>query len=673
MRQLTMSVSGVLLLLSAISAQTLTLDSLQRRFVDQRFGMFIHYNFNTYYSGWAEARQNPLLFNPTNLDCGQWARAAKAAKMTYGVLTCKHHDGFAIWPTKTVPPNGETPYTIQQSSVPNMDVVKAYVDSFRAYGLGPGLYFSIWDPNNGVPYPITTTWTPTERSYVLAQITELLTNYGEIPIFWFDGYSWAMGHKGVPWQQIYDTIKALQPNCLVVETTGMIEPWESDLCFIEESIPHLWIPPTNTSAAVQACPIGGNWFWDATVTSGASMLSVTDIVNTHLVALNKAYTTFQLDCPPNKAGMMDTALVNRLTAVGAAWSPDLTRAPLPTQPQLIQQPITPVSATATSGTAYNAIDGFNDRAAVATHQTLWQSTGTLPQSITLDLGQVYNNITMLTCLPRRDTTAAGPVLTGNVLKYKIYVSTDSTNFTQVTSGTGTGGTFGVWPASRWLQRAYFPSQTAKFVKFEVDSAYGGTTAIIGELAVGGGTPMAPTLVAPANGATGQTLASVSWGSADVAVSYGLQVSISSSFATTVYSQTGLTALSQPVSGVVPNTTYYWRVNAKGGVSYLGPSLWSSVWSFTTGTTVSVLSQQSFRAKSAELSVANEMLSYTVPEGRAVISFQDILGRTTVVVNRVQSAGHYSMGLRGYHFASGCYIVRLRTGGIEKVASVMLTR
>ncbi len=686
LRQLTVAVAGVLLLLSAVASQTLTLDSLQRRFVEQRFGMFIHFNMNTYYSGWAEARQNPLLFNPTNLNCGQWAQAAKAAGMTYGMLTCKHHDGFAIWQTKTTPPNGLTPYTIAQSSQPNMDVVKAYTDSFRAYGLGPGLYFSIWDPNNGVPNPDPSNAIPnpssaydaltaSELAYVEAQITELLTNYGSIPIFWTDGYGWAQAHRVVPWQAIRDTVKALQPNCVFVETEGMIQPWESDIDFIEESIPTLWCPANNTLAAVQATVIADNWFWDYKDSIYSDLMSLTNIVVTHLDSLNARYCTFQLDCPPNPKGLLDNAIVKKLDSVGLVWKPNFARPPLPVQPPMIEQPITPVSATATSGTAINAIDGFNDRMAASPNQTLWTSSGALPQSITLDLGKVYNNVSMLFYLPRRDTTTSGPVLTGNILKYKIYVSTDSLTYTQITSGTDlAGGTFGIWPATRYIKKVRFPVQSAKFVRLEADSVYGGTAAVINELAVGSGVPAAPTLATPTNGTTGQMLSAVSWGSVDMAVSYGIQVSTSSSFATPVYAKSGLTALSQSVSGLAANTTYYWRANASGNVSYLGPSLWSSVWSFTTGAAVMVLPQRLIKAGMADFSIANDILSYSVQTpGKVAILFQDMLGRTTLVLNRVQTTGRYSMSLKGYNFPAGCYIVRVRSAGSEKSAAVMLTR
>ena len=470
----------LLLSATAASAQTFTLDSLQRRYVDKRFGMFIHFNMNTYSPGWANNRVNPLLFNPTNLDCAQWAAAAKAAKMTYGVLTAKHHDGFTIWPSKQTPPNGQSVYTIVQSSQSTMDVVKSYTDAFRAAGLWPGLYMSMFDVANGVPRSSTTRWTPAIRTFILGQITELLTGYGEIPIFWFDGYAWATGHWANPWQEIRDTIKALQPNCLIVETNGMSLPWESDAVFIEEDGTN-WIPPGNTNAAVQASSISGNWFWDNSATSGSTLKSVANIVTTHLNALNPLYCNYQLNCPPNRQGLMDTAIVNRLTAVGAAWSPNLSRPPLPQQPPMIESPITPVSVTATSGTALNAIDGVLDRIVTAGVQTLWQSTGALPQSVTLDFGKSYSNITYLFYLPRRLANT-----TGNITSYRIYVSTNGTTFTQITTGTAIGGgTFGTWAPDSTIKRVSFAPQTARYIRLEAVAVNGGTSAVICDLSVGG--------------------------------------------------------------------------------------------------------------------------------------------------------------------------------------------
>ena len=458
-----------------VSAQRLPLDSLQRRFVDLRFGMFIHFNMNTYVSGWANARTNPLNFNPTALNCAQWASAAKAAKMTYGVLTCKHHDGFTIWPCKQTPIVSPA-YTIAQSSQPNLDVVKSFTDAFREAGLLPGLYMSIFDVAQNIPTGTTTRWTAAQRSFTLGQITELLTNYGQIPIFWFDGYAWGKGHWSVPWQEIRDTIKRLQPNCIIVETNGMTnQHWESDVSFVEED-GTLWLPAGNTLAAVQASSISGDWFWNSTATSGNTLKSVADIVTNHLDKLNPLWCNYQLNCPPNRQGLLDTAIVNRLTAVGAAWSPNMSRSPLPEQPKEIEQPFTPASATATSGTAFNAIDGYNDRNSLSSYQSLWQSSGSLPQSVTLDLGKTYATLNALFYLPRRDGTTAG-----NITGYQISVSSDGTNFTAVAGGT--------WANDAWVKRAFFPNQTCRYVRLTATAVSSGSAAAICDLSVGDTTPV----------------------------------------------------------------------------------------------------------------------------------------------------------------------------------------
>jgi alpha-L-fucosidase len=83
-------------------AQPKSTEQLQQEFVDLRFGMFIHYNIPTYTpEDWPDPDASPSIFNPTHLDCSQWAKSAKAANMSYGCLTSKHHSGFCIWNTAT--------------------------------------------------------------------------------------------------------------------------------------------------------------------------------------------------------------------------------------------------------------------------------------------------------------------------------------------------------------------------------------------------------------------------------------------------------------------------------------------------------------------------------------------------------------------------------------------
>jgi len=498
LKQLAVAVP-LLFLPSVGAAQTRTMQDLLSTYVEQRFGMFIHFNMHTYNAGWAENRVAPTTFAPPNVDChtftDQWAMAAKSAGMKFGLLTTKHHDGFAIWPSKAVPPSsspyGKTPYTIAQSAAPNMDVVKCYVDSFRAQGLDPDLYFSIWDPNNGIgsqaghnsaPGPVD--WNVV-GPYVTQQLTELLTNYGNIPLLVFDGYAWLTGHQQVPYQQIHALVHRLQPNTIIMDHNGGV-PWEVDTEYFEEPL-GVRVPTGNVLVGSQGQTIAKNadWFWDSAQAS-TGYLSASDIAN-ELKATEPNYTNFILDCPPNPQGMLDAPVVATLAQVPSVWKPNAARAALPQQLPKIEVPLTAVSATATSGNAALAIDGYNDWTSGVNNtlhgsghgESLWTSTGSLPQSVTINLGQRTSNLDMLMYLPQRHTGTTA----GNITSYKVFVSSDNTTFTQVASGT--------WPADPTYhglltpQRVQFPAQAAQYVRLEADAvAGGGTSAIIGELAVG---------------------------------------------------------------------------------------------------------------------------------------------------------------------------------------------
>ena len=110
---------------------------LQQRFVNLRFGMFLHFNMAIFQDReWGDPTSSPDLFHLSALDTDQWAAAARSANMTWGCLTTRHHDGFCIWPTKTAAASvGKTSGGV--------DVVRAYVNSFRKTGLRVGLYYSI--------------------------------------------------------------------------------------------------------------------------------------------------------------------------------------------------------------------------------------------------------------------------------------------------------------------------------------------------------------------------------------------------------------------------------------------------------------------------------------------------------------------------------------------------
>jgi len=444
------------------------LEELQRAYVDLRFGMFIHFGILTYTGSWAEPNLDIAEFNPTNLDAEQWADAAVSAKMTYGVLTTRHHDGFALWDSQVS--------DFDVASVPwrngQGDVVREFVDAFRKRGLVPGLYYSVWDSTRGVGGTMSggTSVTPEQVEYVKAQLTELLTGYGPIAILVFDGWSWQMGHQRIAYQEIRELVKSLQPNCLIMDHTHLISPWDADVAAIEEP-KGAFVAADNTYPATQGQKIvsGNDWFW-APASETEEPLSVSNVVDGHLAILEPRWTNFLLNCPPNRDGLLDRNVVDRLAEVGNAWSPDPNRAPLPAQGPQNEHPYTPVAATATSGIADYAIDGKNDYHAYS----VWQSRGPMPQSVTLDLGAVKPDVGLLGYVPRY-VGGAGPNTDGAITSYTVLVSEDGVDFTTVKSGT--------WPSDTKMKITTFCPVAARYVRLQANRV-NGTNAAATEISIG---------------------------------------------------------------------------------------------------------------------------------------------------------------------------------------------
>jgi alpha-L-fucosidase len=427
------------------------LEQLQREFVELRFGMFIHFGILTYTGKWGDGHLDIGQFNPTGFDPGQWADAAVAARMKYGVLTARHHDGFALWPSKAGTHNvAHVPWRDGQG-----DVVAEYVTAFRSRGLLPGLYYSIWDITRGVA---AGQLTPDKLAYVKTQLTELLSNYGPIPILVMDGWSWQMGHNAVAYEEIRDLVKGLQPNCLLTDHTHLADPWDVDVVSFEEP-KGAWSPDGNRYPGQQGQKInatGGNdWFWGPGM---GGLMTVADIVKRHLGDLEPKWTNFLLNCPPNRDGLLDPAIVQVLKEVGATWSPTPSRPALPAQGPQNQRPYTPVSAQASTGDASAAIDGKNDQG----FYSLWQPTGPLPQWLTVDLGRVRPDVGWLGCLPRYHDEKSST--DGNVTWYRILTSRDGSIFDERAAG--------AWAADGKMKVATFVPTPARYVRFEIRGANG---------------------------------------------------------------------------------------------------------------------------------------------------------------------------------------------------------
>jgi alpha-L-fucosidase len=455
------------------------LDSLQRAYTELRYGMFICFGIETFYGGdyWNNPKPPAAsVWNPAKVDCKNWADAAKAAKMKYGLLTTKHHWGFCLWNTST------TAYNCMNSGALRVDVVKAYCDAFRADSLLPGLYYSMFDVFDSVDAGYGSfsraMWNK-KKPYIEQQLRELLTNYGPIPILVIDGWAWRMGHNAVPYQEIREFVKSLQPNCLMSDHDGVGRPWDNDAVMYEEP-KGVYCPAGNTIASSQGqCIVSqssGSWFW----TGGGTCMTVANI-RAHLANLEPRYCNFLLNCPPTSGGIVDQRIVDTITKAGSGWAPNMARAPLPAQPHAVEHPVTPVgAATGSGGNAWNAVDGYNDVfSPTSVGQTLWTG-GAPPQSVTVDLGAKYYNLEMLGYLPRQDYIGGVRNQHGNITGYTILLSDDNDVFRQVASGT--------WPADSTYKIAeWAPAASGRYVRLQATSANGNDSVVVNEIAVGGRT------------------------------------------------------------------------------------------------------------------------------------------------------------------------------------------
>jgi len=182
--------------------------SARQLMVEQmEFYAFAHFGVNTFTNReWGMGTESPEVFDPSDFDANQWIDALKSAGIRGLILTCKHHDGFCLWPSA---------YTEQ--SVKNSpfrdgygDVVREVSDACRAGGIAFGIYLSPWDRSTdlygqGKPYD----------DYFCNQLTELCTQYGELFNVWFDG-ACGEGANGLKqdydWERYYALIRKFQPN-----------------------------------------------------------------------------------------------------------------------------------------------------------------------------------------------------------------------------------------------------------------------------------------------------------------------------------------------------------------------------------------------------------------------------------------------------------------------------
>jgi len=304
-----------------------SLSEAQRDFMKWRFGLFLHFNIGTFADlDWAGGYEDPALFKPAKLDCGQWADAAKAAGMTYMVLTVKHTEGFPLWDS-AVTTHDITMFKNYKNG--KGDIVREFVDACHARGLKVGFYYCFpgdysdaehknapppGKPNlHGLPPEAAGDYT----GFIKKQLAELLNNYGPIDLLWID--QWGNRYNGKDWPDILATIRTLQPHCLVVANNAH-ELTNSDVLSYEFPWQHL-LPPADNQVPAEVCDAiqtGQRWFWQR-VNQPSDLQTAADVV-ARLKLCNGRNANYLLDVPPDGDGLISGEHLQRLREIGALMS-----------------------------------------------------------------------------------------------------------------------------------------------------------------------------------------------------------------------------------------------------------------------------------------------------------------------------------------------------------------
>ena len=285
---------------------------------DKEYYLFMHFGPNTFTDlEWGHGSENPNVFNPTALDCNQWARIAKASGAKGIVITAKHHDGFSLWPSKY------SKHTVRESSWMNGkgDVIKMLSEACKKEGIEMGVYISPWDRNH------PKYGTPEYNDIYINTMKELLTGYGKFFELWWDG---ANGEGPNGKKQVYDFTRfkdsalRYQPQIVIFSDIGPHIRWVGNENGLINSTNWNLLdtagfkrgegaPPNDTLntgnyngkhwiGAEADVSIRKGWFYhpeeDNTVKSGATLFNI------YLKSVGHGGNLI-LNVPPNRKGLID--------------------------------------------------------------------------------------------------------------------------------------------------------------------------------------------------------------------------------------------------------------------------------------------------------------------------------------------------------------------------------
>jgi len=334
-----MKAAGLAVLLSAAPLATLAfggdvtaagalpvpvLSEVQRDFMTWRFGMFVHFNLGTAADiDWAGGYEDPALFHPDRLDCGQWADATKAAGMTYMVLTVKHTEGIALYDSAL------TTHDItlfKQFRGGHGDIVREFVDACRSRGLKVGLYYCFPgdysdEAHHNAPPPGQPNLhgLPPEAAgdmagFIKRQLTEILTDYAPVDLLWIDQHE--NKYTGAQWPEILALVRSIAPRCVVIGNNA-VDLKHSDAIGYEYPWRHQ-VPPEGNRLPAEVCDTiqtGQRWFWREV--RQPSDLQPAEEVVARLRLCNARRANYLLNVPPDPTGLISGPQLERLREIGS--------------------------------------------------------------------------------------------------------------------------------------------------------------------------------------------------------------------------------------------------------------------------------------------------------------------------------------------------------------------
>ena len=315
-------------------------------FMHDRFGMFLHFGLYSMPARHEWVRRYEFVpdekyhlyfkhFNPDLFDARAWAKQAKAAGMKYAVLTAKHHEGFCLFDSQY------TDFKVTNTAI-GRDLVREFVDAFRAEGLRVGLYYSLLDwnhPHYTIDYkhPHYKDPDPIEqnksrnfdiyREYMFNQVRELLTNYGKIDIMWFD-FSWKqdvgdpnvdpliIGKDEDTWhsEELLALIRSIQPDILINNRLSSYRNL-GDIRTPEQSMQKAWVrdPETKERAVWEVChTFSGAWGYHRDENSWKTPRMIIET----LIRTVGYGGNLLMNVGPTARGIFDERATERLDAVG---------------------------------------------------------------------------------------------------------------------------------------------------------------------------------------------------------------------------------------------------------------------------------------------------------------------------------------------------------------------